>query len=193
MFRKTLLVSGLLALILLAGSPAMAAIANYLAPNTIFNVGPLPPVHCWADAHYAAPNDYGAWIVGGGGAIDGNASFIWLRQLGQWAQTTLTCASTDVVVGFGSDTNDGLTEIVIDNVTVAVVDTYSSPGVYWYIVTQNLPLQLHTIYVLDTGETEQVLPHPNFDDDVSLDGAGIQGAVVTETTTWGRIKALYRQ
>jgi len=193
MCRKQVLLSGLIVSMLLVGSPATAAIATYLAPNTTFNISPLPAVHCWADAHYNFPNDYGAWVVGGGGAIDGNVSFIWLRQLGQWAQTTLTCTSTDVVVGFGSDTNDGWTEIVIDNTTVAVVDTYSSPGVYWYIVTQGLPLQLHTIYVLDTGETDQVLPHPNTLDDVSLDGAGILGPVATEASTWGRIKALYRQ
>jgi hypothetical protein len=177
--------------LVLAWSACDAAVPIALAPNTTFTIGPLPALCCWADAYFNSPGDYGDWTVGGGGSIDGNVAFIWLRQSGQWAQTTLACATTDVVVGFGSDMNDGICEIFIDNVWAATIDTYSNPGVYWYTTTSNLPLQQHTIWVIDNGETSQ-LPPGNGNDDISIDGAGTTNPPSPTTpTTWGGIKALF--
>ena len=184
---QRLLLPVVVAALLAAALPATGAVYEWLDPNTSFCIGALPPADWWADAHYVAPSGYGDWTVGGGGSIDGNGSFIWLRTAGQWAQTTLGVGSTSVVVGFGSDTNDGRVEILIDGSTVAIVDSWSSPGVYWYVTTWNLPPIAHTIKVIDLGATQQP---GGTGDDVSLDGAGILPCTPTERTSWGRIKAL---
>ncbi len=170
--------------------PAVGAVAEWLGPNTSFCVGTLPPAAWWADAYYVYPDDYGDWTVGGGGYIDGNASFIWLREPGQWAQTTLGIGSTSVVVGFGSDDNDGRVEILIDGSSVAIIDSWSTPGIYWYIQTWELPPIVHTIEVWNLGATQQPGGTP-YDDDTSLDGAGILPCTPIEEASWGRIKALF--
>mgnify|MGYP001060039819 CR=1 FL=1 len=179
------------ALLAVAVLPATGAEYDWLGPNTSFCIGPMPPADYWADAYYSAPADYGDWTVGGGGAIDGDANFIWLRQQGQWAQATLTIGSTSVVVGFGSDANDGKVEVLIDGSTVAIVDSWSNPGVYWYVTTWNLPGGPHTIKVLDAGPSTQA-GATTLDDDVSLDGAGIMPCTPVEEGTWSEIKALFR-
>ncbi len=175
---------------------AGAAIPIWLASGPVtatFHVAPLPTTICWADAFYNSPNDYGDWTVGNnsGSYIDGNGSFIWLRNSGDWAQTTLACPHTMEVIGFGSDLNDGCVEIWIDGVSVAYVDTWSNPGVYWYVKVVGLPLAPHTIKVMAVGETTQMAPG-NGNDDVSLDGAGtLDGSQAAEASTWSSIKSLY--
>jgi hypothetical protein len=182
----------LLAIGLATGAPsAGAAVPIWLADNASFNIGPLPDVLCWNDAYYNGPNDYGDWTVGGPYYIDGNESFIWLRTYGQWARTTLDCLCTQLVVGFGSDSNDGVCEVIVDNSAVAVIDTWSNPGVYWYVEVVDLPYAYHEIYVIDNGDTQQ-LPEGNGADDVSIDGAGsLDGETAVEPSHWSSLKALY--
>ncbi len=187
---RSLIVLGLALALVSAATPASGAICEWQAPNTAFSIGAMPPVVWWADAYYVYPADYGDWTVGGGGSIDGNASFIWLRQAGQWAQTTLGIGSTTVLVGFGSDDNDGRVEILIDGTSVAIVDAWSSPGIYWYTTTCNLPGIPHTILVQNLGATQQ---SGAYGDDTSLDGAGILVCTPVDESTWGRVKALYRE
>jgi len=175
---------------------AGAAIPIWLASGPVtatFTIGPLPGTVCWYDAYYSSPNDYGAWTVGSptGGYIDGNASFIWLRNVGDWAQTTVECPCTMMVIGFGSDSNDGQVEILVDGNTVAVVDTWSNPGVYWYVQVNGLPLSPHVIYLFASGETTQMQPG-NGNDYVSLDGAGtLDGGQAAASSSWSCVKALY--
>lgn len=181
---------------LLLASAATAAIPIWLSSGpvtTTFHIAPLPTTVCWYDAHYNSPNDYGAWTVGSpsGGYIDGNASFIWLRNVGDWAQTLLECPHTMLVVGFGSDSNDGQCEIIVDGNTVAVIDSWSLPGVYWYVKVVGLPLAPHNVLVLASGETSQMAPG-NGNDDVSLDGAGtLDGGQAAGESSWSMLKSLY--
>jgi len=187
------------ALSLVFALAAGAAVPIWLATQptnpvtATFHIAPIPVTVCWNDAHFISPDDYGAWAVGSptGGYIDGNASFIWLRNVGDWATTTITCLHTMEVVGFGSDSNDGQCEILVDDNTVAVIDSYSNPGVYWYVKIVGLPVGPHSIKVFASGETLQ-LPPGNGNDDVSLDGAGsLDGTQAAETSNWSLIKALY--
>ena len=180
------------AFLVAAALAASAAVPIWLAPNATFNLGTPPtPLH-WNDALYNGPNDYGDWTVGGPYYIDGDANFIWLRSSGQWAKTVLDWLCTDLVVCFGSDSNDGVAEILVDDVAVAVIDTWTNPGVlWWYVRVNNLTYRPHEIWVIDNGDTYQ-LPDGNGADDVSIDGAGaMDGQVATSESSWGSVKALY--
>ena len=184
---KTLILSAALlaALTMTAG----AASVVWLAPNATFNLGMPPTPLCWNDAYYASPSDYGDWTVGGPFFVDGDANFIWLRSSGQWARTTLDWLCSDLVVCFGSDGNDGLAEIFIDEVAVAVIDTWTNPGVqYWYVRVNNLTMGVHDVWVIDNGDS----PQSTGADDVSIDGAGaMNGSVTVEPNSWSNVKALY--
>ncbi|MBC8366071.1 hypothetical protein H8E52_01540 [bacterium] len=181
-----------LALTLTAG----AAIPIWLASGPVtatFHVGTLPTTVWWHDGYYGGSQDYGDWTVGNntGSYIDGDGTFIWLRNVGDWAQTTIPGPHTMEVIAFGSDSNDGCVEIWVDGNSVAYVDSWSNPGVYWYIKVVGLPLAPHTIKVMAVGETTQ-MPPGNGNDDVSLDGAGtLDGSQAAELGTWTSLKSLY--
>jgi hypothetical protein len=73
---------------------------------------------------------------------------------------------------------------------VAIIDSWSNPGVYWYTTTWNLPPIAHTIEAWNLGATQQPGGGAS-NDDVSLDGAGILPCTPVDETSWGKIKALF--
>ncbi len=184
------------ALTLVLALTAGAAIPIWLVNGSVtatFHIGPIPTTVCWNDGYYGGSQDYGDWTVvpSEGSYVDGNETFIWLRSPGDWAQTTITCPHTMLVVGFGSDSNDGCVEIWVDGQSVAYVDSWSNPGVYWYVKVVGLPLAPHTVKVMAVGETTQ-LPPGNGCDDVSLDGAGcLDGSQAAEESSWSTLKSHY--
>jgi hypothetical protein len=191
---KAILMASVFSMILAMTAAAVIPIWLSTGPVTAtLHIAPLPTVVVWKDGYYNGSSDYGSWTVGSptGGYIDGDGTFIWLRSVGDWAQTTFEGPSSMLVVGFGSDSNDGQCEIIVDGSTVAVIDTWSNPGVYWYVKVVGLPMAPHTVLVMASGETTQ-MPPGNGNDDVSLDGAGtLDGGQASGLSSWSMIKALY--
>jgi len=108
----------------------------------------------WRDADYAPgpPPWYDDWSVSDPAGIDGYANEIWMRTSGHSIWTTTTVASTIVSIHLHGDDNDGLADILVDDILVARLDMGTSPGTQnALIIVKNLAYITHHIRVNDLG------------------------------------------
>lgn len=108
----------------------------------------------WRDADYAAgpPRWYDDWTVNNPASIDGNVNEIWMRQAGDVITTSTTVPSRTVSIHMTGDSNDGLAEVEVDGVVVALIDMNSPQGSERVLlVVYNLASAPHNIRIKDLG------------------------------------------
>ncbi|TWT42038.1 Endoglucanase C precursor [Phycisphaerae bacterium RAS1] len=121
----------------------------------------------WRDADYGPGPSYEDWTVSHPGAIDGNASEIWLRSNGHSAWTSTNLPTATVAITMDGDDNDGIAEILVDNTLVARLDMGNAlPPDTALIIVKNLAVAAHTIQVDDKG-----IGPSNYGDEVHIGGA----------------------
>jgi hypothetical protein len=111
----------------------------------------------WRDADYnpLVNPPYDDWSVfTGGGIIDGTATEIWMRQVGQYIWTTTLVPSEIVSIHMTGDQNDGLADVYVDGNKVASLNMNSPVvGGTVLIIVGGLPNTTHKIEVDDVSVT----------------------------------------
>ncbi len=106
----------------------------------------------WQDADYQAPSWYDDWTVSSPGAIHGNVNEIWMRNAGHSAWATTQVPSQIVSIHLLGDINDGLAQVLVDNIEVARLDMGTSPNSQTaLIIVKDLPFKCHQVQVNDQG------------------------------------------
>jgi hypothetical protein len=197
--RWRLLVPCAAVLACLLASPAWGATVVSTAPDTTVYLGQDcnaledPPIGStlngfrvmeWRDADYLGPGNYKDWNAVATGLVDGDANEVWIRaDNGDLIVTQSTLTGRAVSVHVAGDSNDGLAEILVDGASKATLDMYTAgPGADCVqVVVRGLPLVLHTIEVVGTGDGSGGTGV----NDVAVKGAAVEGPPIPTLSGWG--------
>jgi hypothetical protein len=108
----------------------------------------------WEDADYLYPG-YDDWFVveDMGLTISGDATQVWMWNVGQKIGASTSIPSTIVSVHLIGDGNDGEAQVYVDGVWRATLDMCTTTSDTAWIIVRDLTLGTHSIEVWATGQT----------------------------------------